>query len=164
MRNEHILDILDEKVFGELSKAEKTSIETHAAHCSNCSGAYRAARIGAVLLKMSVAQNFEPSPFFQSRVMANLREQQISNNPLAVLGRLWKASRTVVAMMTTIVAALIAVTIFAPEFNKVSSANIQVFDGYSTEMVILNERVPMKEPTNEQVLQIIYGTLNGAEK
>lgn len=156
MRSEHILDILDEKSFGELSETEKQTISAHTAQCKNCLQAYKAAQISSVLLKTSVAQTFEPSPFFQTRVMANLREKQISRNPFLAFGRMWKASRTLVAMMTTIVAALIALTIFAPEFNRVSSASISPFDSYSPDVVILNERSSTKEPTNEQVFQIIY--------
>lgn len=164
MRNEHILDILDEKAFGELNEIEKHSIEAHAAQCPSCFKAYKAAEISSVLLKASIAQNFEPSPFFQTRLMANLREKQISINPFQAFGKMWKASRTLLAMMTTVVAVLIALTIFAPEFNRVSSASVSAFDGYSTEMVILNERISTKEPTNEQVFQIIYESDNNSEK
>lgn len=164
MRNEHILDILDEKAFGELSEIEKQAIAAHTAQCPNCFQAYKAAQISSVLLKAGIAREFEPSPFFQTRVMANLREKQVSKNPFLAFGRMWKASRTLVAMMTTIVVALIALTIFAPEFSKVSSAGVSSFDNYSPDMVILNERVSTKEPTNEQIFQIIYESDNNSEK
>lgn len=164
MRSEHILDILDEKAFGELSEIEKQTIEIHTAQCKSCFQAYKAARISSALLRANVARNFEPSPFFQTRVMANLREKQVSMNPFLAFGRMWKASRTLVAMMTTIVAALIALTIFAPEFNKVSSASVSPFDSYSPDVVILNERVSTKEPTNEQVFQIIYESGSSEKK
>lgn len=164
MRSEHILDILDEKVFGQLNEIEKQTIETHAAHCKSCSQAYKAAQLSSVLLKAGAAQNFEPSPFFQARVMANLREKQVSMNPFLAFGRMWRASRTLVVMMTTVVVALIALTIFAPEFNKVSSASVSSFDNYSPDVVILNERVSSKEPTNEQVFQMIYGSENSDKK
>lgn len=154
MKNEHILDILDEKAFSELSESEKYSIKAHAAHCPGCLRAYKAARIGSLLLREKVGETIAPSPFFQTRVLANLREKQVSMNPFPAFGKMWKASRNLVAMMTTIVAVLVVLTIYAPKFNTVSSAG---FEGDSTEMVILNERVSTKEPTNEQVFQIIYG-------
>lgn len=164
MRSEHILDILDGKAFGELSEIEKQTISAHTAQCKSCLHAFKAAQISSVLLKANAAQTFEPSPFFQTRVMANLREKQLSRNPFLAFGRMWKASRTLVAMMTTIVAALIALTIFAPEFNKVSSASVSAFDSYSPDVVILNKRVTTKEPTNEQVFQIIYESGNSEKK
>jgi hypothetical protein len=162
MRNEHILDILDAKSFAELSAGEKLSIEDHSAGCAGCRQAYKAAQIGSQMLRAAAAQTFEPSPFFQARVMANLREKQVLSNPFSAFGKMWRASRTLVVMMTTIVAALIALTAFAPDFSKVSSAS--AFDAYSPEVVILNERVPLKEPSNEQVFQIIYESDRKLEK
>lgn len=156
MRNEHILDILDEKAFGELDENEKRSIKDHTVRCRSCLQAYKAAQMSSVLLKTNVAQVFEPSPFFQTRVMANLREKQASINPFLAFGKMWKASRSLLAMMTTIVAVLIALTIFTSKFNKVSSASVSAYDSYSPDVVILNERVSAKEPTNEQIFQIIY--------
>lgn len=163
MRNEHILDILDEKTFGELNEIEKQTIEIHTAQCSGCFQAYKAARLGSVLLKAKIEQGFEPSPFFQTRLMANLREKQVSINPFLAFGKMWKASRPLLAMMTTIVAVLIGLTVLA-QFNKVSSVNASAFDNYSPDVVILNERISTKEPTNEQVFQIIYESDSDLEK
>ncbi|MDQ3797864.1 MAG: hypothetical protein M3384_00290 [Acidobacteriota bacterium] len=158
MKNEHILEILDEKAFGALDETELGFIKAHAARCASCFQAFEAARISSVLLQTHAAAEFEPSPFFQTRVMANLHEKQAKINPFAAIGRLWKASAYLVVMMVTMVVALIALTIFAPEFNAVSGGTAQAFsfDNYSTDMVIINERLPGREPTNEQVFQIIY--------
>lgn len=164
MKHEHILGILDEKAFGDLDEAETSFIKAHAAGCASCFQAFEAARISAVLLKTHSAEVFEPSPFFQTRVMANLREKQVKINPFAALGRLWKASASLVVMLTTMVVALVALTIFAPQFNQVSSAPVSSFELESTDMVIMNERLPGREPTNEQVFQIIYGAENAPRK
>lgn len=158
MKNEHILDILDEKAFAELDEAEMSFIKAHAAQCVDCFQAFEAARISSVLLKTHAAASVEPSPFFQTRVMANLREKQAKINPFAALTRLWRASASLVVMMMTMVVALIALTIFAPNFNAPSGAQASSFDNYSTDMVIMNERLPGREPTNEQVFQIIYAS------
>lgn len=164
MKNEHILDLLDEKAFTDLDAAEMSFIKAHAAECADCFQAFEAARISSVLLKTRAAETFEPSPFFQTRVMANLREKQAKINPFAAIGRLWKASASLVVMMMTMVVALIALTIFAPQFNQVSGAQVSSFEIESTEMVIMNERLPGKEPTNEQVFQIIYSVDNAPRK
>jgi hypothetical protein len=164
MKNEHILEILDGKAFADFDEAELGFIKAHAAQCANCFQAFEAARISAVLLKTHAAASVEPSPFFQTRVMANLREKQAKINPFAAIGRLWKASASLVVMMMTMVVALIALTIFAPKLNTVSGAQVSSFDNYSTDMVIMNERLPGREPTNEQVFQIIYGPENVSRK
>jgi hypothetical protein len=164
MKNEHILDILDEKAFIDLDAAEMSFIKAHAAECAGCFQAFEAARISAVLLKTHAAETFEPSPFFQTRVMANLREKQAKINPFAAIGRLWKASASLVVMMMTMVLALVALTIFAPEFKQVSGAQASSFELESTDMVIMNERLPGREPTNEQVFQIIYSVDNTPRK
>ncbi len=157
MKNEHILDILDEKAFADLSESDLKIIGAHASGCADCRRQYSAAKLSSVLLKEAVDEIFAP-PFFATRVMANLRERQLAVNPTAAVGRMWNASKIVVGAMTATVAVLIMLTIFAPDLTTVSSrANTDVFNNYSTEMVILNEKIPTKEPTNEQIFQIVYG-------
>ena len=165
MKNEHILEILDEKAFADFGEAEMSFIKAHAAQCPDCFQAFEAARISSVLLKTHAAETFEPSPFFQARVMANLREKQAKINPFAAIGRLWKASASLVVVMMTMVVGLIALTVFAPQLNKTSSGGAQVssFENYSTDMVIMNERLPGREPTTEQVFQIIYNSSSAAD-
>jgi hypothetical protein len=160
MKNDHILEILDEKAFSEISEAEKKLMENHTAQCSACLQSYQAAKISSLLLKTSVTQNFEPSPFFQKRVMANLRERQVKISPLFVFAKMWRASGTLVAMMITTVLALIALTVLAPNYNQVSGATITAVDNDSADIVILDGKNPTKEPTNEQIFQMVYGTDN----
>jgi hypothetical protein len=151
MKEEHILDILDKQRFDELSRAEKDVIETHTAQCSNCSIAYKSAQISSVLLKTSVLQNFEPSPFFHTRVLANLREKEIVKTPFFALSRLWRASGSLVAIMITTILVLIATTIFAP------NGSVSAGETDSAEIVIIDGKPPTREITNEQFLQMIYG-------
>lgn len=154
MKSEHILDILDKQRFDELSIAEKNLIENHSAECSSCSVAYKAARISSVLLTTSVAQNFEPSPFFHTRVLANLREKEIVKTPFFAINRLWRASASLIALMVTIVLFLAITTIFAPQ-SKVSAGEVD-----SAEIVIIEGRSPIRFLNNDQVFQEIYGTDN----
>ena len=154
MKEEHILDILDKQRFDELSRTEKDVIETHAAECSKCAIAYKSAQISSVLLKTSVMQNFEPTPFFHTRVLANLREKEIVKTPFFAFTRLWRASGSLVAVMITTVFVLLATTIFAPDYK--ASAN----DLDTAEIVILDGKSPNREFTNEQFLQMI----NSAER
>lgn len=160
MKNQHILDLLDVKAFADLSADELKIVVSHRAVCADCARAVQAAQISSVLLRADASESLRVPPFFQTKVLANLRDKQAKVNPLAAF---WKASKTLVAAMTATVAVLILLTIFAPQFNQNSSAaasaaNADVFDDYSTEMVILNERIPAKEPTNEQIFQAVYAT------
>lgn len=154
MKSEHILDILDKQRFDELSIAEKNLIENHAAECSNCSVAYQAARISSVLLTTGVARNFEPSPFFHTRVLANLRDKEVVKTPFFAISRLWRASGSLIALMVTIVLFLAITTIFAPH-SIVSAGEVD-----SAEIVILEGKSPIRFLNNDQVFQEIYGTDN----
>ncbi len=163
MKNQHILDLLDAKAFADLSADELKIVVSHRAVCADCARAVQAAQISSVLLRADASESLRVPPFFQTKVLANLRDKQAKVNPLAAFWKVWKASKTLVAAMTATVAVLILLTIFAPQFNQNSSAaaaaaNADVFDDYSTEMVILNERIPAKEPTNEQIFQAVYAT------
>ena len=159
MRNEHILDILDEQSFSQLSETEKKIIESHTVKCGSCLRAYEVAKISSFLLKTNVTQNFEPSPFFHARLLANLPEKQSSVNPFLVLGKLWRASGALVVVMITTVVGLIAVTVFAPDYSKAAAG-----DNDSADIVILDEKIPGRELSNEQMLQLIYGSESNKEK
>lgn len=152
MKNEHILDILDEKAFSEFSQVETEAIKSHMMNCSACSNAYESAKLTSILLKTGNTHNFEPSPFFQARVMANLREKQSKISPFFAFARMWKASGTLVALMITTVFALIALTVFAPSY-RTSAADID-----SADIVILDEKMPLREPSNDQIFQLVYET------
>jgi hypothetical protein len=158
MNDDHILDILDKQRFDELSKAEKSLIESHTVECSNCSVAFKAAQISSVLLKTSVLQNFEPSPFFTKRILANLPENKIIRTPFFAITRLWRASGSLVALMITTVLVLIITTVFAPT-GKVSAGETD-----SAEIVILDGKMSNRDINNEQLFQEIYGVENNKEK
>ena len=88
--------------------------------------------------------------------MANLRERQAKVNPFAAFGKLWRASASLMVMLVSIVFGLIALTVFAPDYNTVSSASVSSLENDSTDMVIVNGRLIGREPNDEQVFQIIY--------
>lgn len=154
MQEEHILDILDKQRFDELSNAEKSLIENHTAECSNCQIAYRSAQISSVLLKTSVLQNFEPSPFFTKRILANLQEKEIVKTPFFAISRLWRASGSLIALMIMAVLVLVATTLFAP------NGSVSAGESDSAEIVILEGKSPIRELNNEQLFHEIYGPEN----
>lgn len=153
MKEEHILDILDKQRFDELSRAERNVIEVHTAECSSCLIAYKSARISSELLKTSVLHAFEPSPFFHTRVLATLREKEVVKSPFFALGRLWRASGSLVALMITTILVLIMTIVFAPHYNKVSAGEVD-----SAEIVIFDGKLSGRDLNNDQLFQEIYGT------
>ena len=157
MKDEHILNIVDEKAFAELCANDLEIIDAHVAGCADCRRHYSAAKISSVLLRTNAEETFAPSPFFAARVLANLREKQTTVNPLAAVGRMWNASKAMLAGMTAAVALLVMLTVFAPDLKQTSIADADVFNNYSTDMVILDEKIQTKEPTSEQIFQIVYG-------
>jgi len=160
MKNPHVLDLIDQKAFADLNADEISIVETHSAVCDVCARAFQSARISSVLLRADASENPHAPPFFQAKILANLREKQTKVKPLAAFRKMWTASKTLVAAMAATVAVLILLTVFAPRFNQnrneTAAANSEVFDDYSTEMVILNEKIPAREPTNEQIFQAVY--------
>jgi predicted anti-sigma-YlaC factor YlaD len=154
MKNEHILDILDNG-----SSAENAAlIEAHAAVCESCRRAAQAAKISSAMLRAASVEAFAPSPFFQSKVLNALREKQSLQKPLAAFWRWWQASAAMVGLMVMIVVSLIALTVFAPSANAgEAQAGNAVDNPFSTEAVLMHQK-SSRDLTTEQTLELIYET------
>lgn len=164
MRDEHITDILDRGPVTGLDETELARVRDHAGRCAECAGAYEAARISSLLLSERAAGGFEPPPFFQTRVLAALRERQAAAQAWS-LRRLWNAAGALVASMAVTVAALAALTFLAPESQpadgtqQVASAS----DIYSSDELLLAAGAD-EEMTDEQVLSSIYETADDSAR
>jgi hypothetical protein len=134
MRDEHIKRMLDEAPISSLSGGELERVRAHAEGCAECGRAFEAARAASLLAKARVAETFEPSPFFQTRVLAQLRERRGAEEGWT-LARLWKSAGLLVSSMAATVAALAVFTFVAPQ-----QATAQESAGpYTAESVILGE-------------------------
>ena len=111
MKESHIITIIEQRCVGELCEAEIVEIEVHVARCADCRRAYRAAQISDSLVRARAAETIEASPFFNTRVMAALRERELSPELPALL-RMWKAAGSLVSAMAAVVVILIGLTIF----------------------------------------------------
>ena len=156
MRDEHITDILDRGPVTGLTEAELARVREHAGRCADCARAYEAARVSSLLLSERAAREFEPPPFFQTRVLAALRERQAAAQAWS-LRRLWNAAGALVASMAVTVAALAALTFLAPEAQPVNGAQdvASASDVYSPDEMLLAGGAD-EEMTDEQVLSSIY--------
>ena len=151
MKDKHITEVLDNAALATLSPSELEEIRAHAQDCKPCGSAFAAAQLTALVMKERAQVVIEPSPFFQTRVMAALREQQELES-VPALWRLWKSARGLVSSMAVTTAALAALSfmISAPATATLD----QTATALSAESVIFDQSGD--ELTYEQVLNAIY--------
>jgi len=152
MRDEHIISLLDSDRFGSLSESETLRVEGHFIHCDDCRHAYAATRVTAVLLKERSAATIDPSPFFSTRVMSLVREQQ-SESPFDLVN-LWNTARSSLLSAFSVVLLLAGLTFLVPNAgpNDPTLALAQPF--YSTEGVLFGDEASRlaDSPDDEQVM------------
>ena len=163
MKSKHVTKILDRTRFAELSDQERATVWTHIKDCDGCRRAYEAARLSAILLKSEKAAVTEVSPFFQAKVMNAWRERQIPRRPVEAFRRWWQASAGPVSAMLITMVIMILLTMVAPQATSDNSQEVSSFNLYTTDGVIMNQRMP-RDLTNEQLLEVIYSTRNEARK
>jgi hypothetical protein len=161
LKEEHIKELLDREGLAGLGERELAAMRSHAQACGECARAFEAARVAAALFEARGAEGFEPSPFFQTRVLAALRERQRAGVESWSFGRLWKAAGLLVSSMAATVAVLAALTFVAPQ--QATQAQVASADTYNAEDVILDQGAPSAtQVSDEQVLSTIYGSDEGA--
>lgn len=154
MKQQHIIEMIEKGPLASLTESEVRIISAHAESCSACRSAYEEARISTLLIKERATETMEPSPFFQTRVLAALRDQQ-ANNSVPVLSRLWKSAGALVSTMALTTAALAALSFVVP--SAVTSQNTTAdLSPYSAEAVVFNQDQSDDQMTDDQVLKAIY--------
>ena len=152
MKDKHITEILDNASIAMLSESELNEVRAHVLECMSCRGAYEAARLSAVVLKSRAQVTIEPSPFFQTRVMAALREQQAVESVPAFL-RLWRSSKALVSSMAVTTAALAVVSFIQPsQVTPVADQSTSVYSAYS----VIMDQAADDQMSYEQVLSTMY--------
>ena len=160
MTDEHIKRLLDEAPLASLGKAELAAVRAHAETCEECGRAFEAARASSRMLKARVEETFEPSPFFQTRVLAALRERRAAEEERWTLARLWKSAGLLVSSMAATVAALAVFTFVAPSEQVTAQ---EVAGTYTAESVIFDEGAD-EQMTYEQVMNSLYGSEDEAAR
>ena len=154
MRDEHIKRMLDEAPLSSLSEGEIEAVRAHTEVCAECLRAFEAAQVSSSMMKARVAEVFEPSPFFQTRVLAQLRERRAAEEGWT-LARLWKSAGLLVSSMAATVAALAVFTFVAPQ-QEVNAQELASGGPYTAESVLLDE----SDATDEQMTDgQVYTTL-----
>ena len=151
MNDKHITEVLDSVALAALSPSELDEIRAHARDCEPCGDAFAAAQLSALVIQERAHAVIEPSPFFQTRVMAALREQQATESAPA-FRRLWNSARGLVASMALTTAALAALSfVFAA---PATAPTEQTASALTAESVILGQDAD--DLTYEQVMNAIY--------
>ena len=152
MKVKHIIDILDNSPLSSLSPEQLALVREHSQSCVMCGDAYRAAKLSSIVMRERAQTVIEPSPFFQTKVMAAWRERQAAEN-LPVFARLWKSAGALVSSMAVTTAALAALSFVVPA--SVNSGLEETASGYSAESVLLDQTGD-DQMSYEQVLSAIY--------
>jgi anti-sigma-K factor RskA len=158
MRDEHIISIIENAPLSGLSGSERAFIRSHTEQCAECRRALEAAQISTLLLKERAAETIEPSPFFQTRVLAALRERPMTNE-ISALRRLWNAAGALVSSMAVTVAALVILTLFAPGSQSAPEQQevVTAYNSYSAEEVLFDQdELPADQMSYGQVLSTLY--------
>lgn len=165
MKDEHIISMLESKPFAGLAESELAEICSHAAACESCRQALAAADVSSLLLKARLNEEFELSPFFQTRVLAVLRERQATNEKWA-WSRLWRTAGGLATSMVATVATLAVLTFVIPGAQTADSANsAAVVSTYSTDAVVLDDATLRDEQISDSdVLATLYDADNEVVK
>ena len=151
MKNNHILEIIDGVSVASLSQSELDEVKAHARECAPCHSAFEAAQLCASAIRQRAEVTIEPSPFFQTRVLAAWREQQAVDNVPAFV-RLWKSASAIVSAMAVATLALAVVSFVAPD--QATAVTEQTASAYTAESVMFDQAD--EQLTYEQVLNAIY--------
>ena len=149
MKDNHIINILDDTPLDKLDDSQLRSVRGHIDDCASCARAYEAAQLMSNVLQARSEAVVEPPPFFATRVLAAMREQQANNVP--VMLRLWQSAKLLVSSMAVTTAALAVMSVVVPSQGSTETATMSP---YSAEAVILNDEED--QMTYEQVLSTIY--------
>ncbi|HYH84609.1 MAG TPA: hypothetical protein VEX60_03945 [Pyrinomonadaceae bacterium] len=166
MKQEHVTAILDDTPLGQLGEGELAAVRAHAAGCDECRRAYDAALVASSLLRERAAEELEPSPFFQTRVLAALRERRAVEETPPLL-RLWRTAGALVSSMAATVALLAGLTFVVPSVQTTTETTDEVAaasDPFSVDAAMLAQDNAADEEINyEQVLTTIYESDGGNE-
>lgn len=156
MESKHIIDILEDVPFTAISKDNLSTIRLHIVSCGSCRDAYEGAQLASTMMRQRAAQVIEPTPFFQTRVMAALRERQ-ANESAPVLVRLWRSAGVLVSSLALTTAALAVFSFVSTSSQSYSvGQETAVLSNYSAEGVILGQDQNDDQITYDQVLNTIY--------
>ncbi|HWQ35202.1 MAG TPA: hypothetical protein VNQ79_20320 [Blastocatellia bacterium] len=152
MKNQHIVNLIESKPLSRLDDSELAAIERHADACDACRRAWQAAQLSAQLLSERAAEVIEPSPFFATRVMAALRQQQATR--VSPFLRAWQAAQAMVYAMVAVVVMVGALSWLAYQPQPVAPEQVSVLSSDATDLLL--PEPASSEMSYGQVISTIY--------
>jgi len=154
MKDKHIIEVIDSVALASLSPVELDEVKSHTRECASCRTAFEAAQLSALVIKQRAEMKIEPSPFFQTRVMAAWREQQAVESVPAFL-RLWKSASALVSTMALATLVLGVVTFVYPDPATALTEQVAWAEGADAAEAVIFDQGD-EQLTYEQVLSTIY--------
>lgn len=154
MKEAHIVNLLEGGPLDRLTAAELEMIKDHTAVCSECLLAYQAAQTSLSLLRERGLVIVEPPAFFQTKVMAAIREQKRTPRTLGFL-RTWQIARPLIASMGAFVVMLLTLTFFMNP-SEPETSDLAVASDHAPEWVMVGSDDPGGEMTYSQALSDLY--------
>ena len=152
MSKTHIISLIENEPLASLSESDHREIRVHTTSCDDCARAYKAAVVSTSLLKEGAGEVFEPSPFFQTRVLAAIREK---HSEVRGLARLWRAAGALASSLAATVALLAVLSVMVPSTQ--TAADASAFNRYSAEEVILDQsEIAQEQVSDAEVLSALY--------
>ncbi len=160
MRDNHVLNILEKKGLQDLSAEEHAAVLEHTRCCGRCLRAYRIAQISKSLLVERALESMEPSPFFQARVMAALRNKEAPDQRLFI--RVWRAAGTLMTALIAVIIILLAVNLYTLRVQEQLPANQNPVEvEYSLDNAITDGSSPSaaeERLTSGQVIEVLFAS------
>ena len=158
MRNNHITAILEATPISRLSREQVAEIEAHVGSCRMCYRQYEAARVAQALSQARGMETVDVSPFFATKVMASIREQQLSAELPAIV-RMWKAAGSWVSAMAVLFVLMVGMTIFGSGNGSSAEApeTANLVSLYTLENVVFgSEEAADVMLADDQLLDVVY--------
>lgn len=157
MSDKHILHLLDERPLTSLSATELDIIAAHTANCDPCSAAFEAAQIAFAMLQERAASVVAPPPFFQTRVMVAIREQNQGADTFGIL-KMWQAAKLLLTTMAAVVVLLTTLTIYTESRSPstLPDSTLTLTTDPTDFVLYGRDDIDEQEFTNSQVISDIY--------
>jgi hypothetical protein len=146
----------------EVDGDQLAAIELHAEACAPCQRAYKSWAISQELIKSRAVDEVQAPPFFNTRVMALIRERRAA--PQASLADFWRASKMVFGSIVAVILILVSLTIISSEraggTDPTDSASTELAVGnYSAEQVVMDDASTASDNvSNTQVMDTLFSS------
>jgi predicted anti-sigma-YlaC factor YlaD len=157
MRCRQVRKAIDRSMPAQLDGDAQVAVLKHCQGCVECRRLLDSAAVAASLIRARASQDYEPSPFFKTRVLAAIRDRGAVTT-LWSPEKMWKSTRTIVASMFALVIILLTLNLFAPKTVDENASVDTARSGFSVERIVMDDSgaAPDENITSGQVLDTVF--------